>query len=197
MTGLTTGLPTILKPGDLVFNNGSKTLSTLLGSCVSIVLWHPKLRIGGMSHYLLPKRSSGSLGPLSGLYADEVMQLFRARVLDLGTLPEDYFVWAYGGANMFPNQYKTCTDQGQVPTSLCDECPSSRVSCHNCHAAFSLTQKHGFLIREAELGGNVCRTVTLNTEDGYIKVKRTDMTALNTESEKQLFDLLQKTGGAS
>lgn len=197
MTSFNNEFRTILKPGDLVFNNGSTMLSTLLGSCVSVVLWHPLLRIGGMCHFLLPKRNRDTIGPLSGLYADEAMLIFKHKIEQLGTRPQEYLVRLYGGANMFPDHYQTCTDSGQIPSSLCESCPSSRISCHNCHAAFSQSKKHGFLVKDAELGGNVCRTITLNTVDGTILIRATEMTDLNTKTEQQLLGFMAKTGKAS
>ncbi len=36
-----------LKAGEFHFGGGPTRISTLLGSCVSITLWHPRKRIGG------------------------------------------------------------------------------------------------------------------------------------------------------
>lgn len=44
----------VLKPGDFYFGGGATRISTLLGSCVSMTLWHPRRKIGGMCHYMLP-----------------------------------------------------------------------------------------------------------------------------------------------
>ena len=38
----------LLGAGDFYFGSGHTRVSTLLGSCVSITLWHPRRRIGGM-----------------------------------------------------------------------------------------------------------------------------------------------------
>ncbi len=44
----------VLRPGDFHFGGGHTRISTLLGSCVSITLWHPRRLIGGMCHYMMP-----------------------------------------------------------------------------------------------------------------------------------------------
>ena len=42
-----------LQPGELYFGDRYTRLRTLLGSCVSIVLWHREALLGGMCHYML------------------------------------------------------------------------------------------------------------------------------------------------
>ena len=51
-----------LQPGEYFWGGQNNRVKTLLGSCVAICIWHPKLKIGGMSHCLLPSRSHGGLG---------------------------------------------------------------------------------------------------------------------------------------
>ena len=43
-----------LLPGEHFTGDARHRISTLLGSCVSITLWHPQLQVGAMSHFLLP-----------------------------------------------------------------------------------------------------------------------------------------------
>ena len=61
-----------LQPGGFYFGGGRTRISTLLGSCISITLWHPARRIGGMCHFMLPTRGQ----------------------------PADYQVKVFGGGNM-------------------------------------------------------------------------------------------------
>lgn len=54
-----------------------RPISTLLGSCVAVCLYDPKLKIGGMNHFLLPSRTSSAHADtdviLNGDYAMEVL----------------------------------------------------------------------------------------------------------------------------
>lgn len=54
-----------------------RPIATLLGSCVAVCLFDPKLRIGGMNHFLLPSRTSSANDDtdiiLNGDYAMEVL----------------------------------------------------------------------------------------------------------------------------
>ena len=48
-----------LLPGDFYVTNEDEILDTVLGSCVSACIRNPRLGIGGMNHFMLP-RPSGS-----------------------------------------------------------------------------------------------------------------------------------------
>jgi len=57
------GQALMLMPGELHFGGEVQSLKTLLGSCVALTLWHPKRRIGGMCHFLLPSRQRPGVSP--------------------------------------------------------------------------------------------------------------------------------------
>ena len=69
-------LDVFLQPGDFHFGAGRTRISTLLGSCISITLWHPARLIGGMCHFMLPSRGLPAGVPLDGRYADEALAMF-------------------------------------------------------------------------------------------------------------------------
>lgn len=94
-----------LQTGDFHFCGGHTRIRTLLGSCVSITLWHPLRRIGGMCHFMLPERGSPAPGGiLDGRYASEAMVMFDLGMREAGTRPQDYQAKIFGGGNMFPDQ---------------------------------------------------------------------------------------------
>ena len=64
-----------LQPGEWYFGGRDTRIRTLLGSCIAITLWHPRLQVGGMCHFLLPSRSSlhPPATPLDGRYGDEAV----------------------------------------------------------------------------------------------------------------------------
>lgn len=95
----------VLEPGDFYFGGGETRISTLLGSCISITLWHPRKRIGGMCHYMLTERNAQNTRPagtsLDGRYASEAFALFLQHVEAAGTHPSEYQAKLFGGGNMF------------------------------------------------------------------------------------------------
>lgn len=53
------GFEVYLLPGEYFVGDARYRIRTVLGSCVSITLWHRRLRIGAMSHFLLSEREAG------------------------------------------------------------------------------------------------------------------------------------------
>ena len=93
--------PTIhvfLLPGEHWAGDARHRVTTLLGSCVSIALWEPRLRVGAMSHFLLPGRHDG--GP-SGRYGEDSLQLMLQALEGLGARPGDCQAKIFGGGAMF------------------------------------------------------------------------------------------------
>jgi chemotaxis protein CheD len=70
-----------LNPGEFHFGDGKTRISTLLGSCVSITLWHPRKRIGGMCHFMLTERRPSPDMPLDGRFGSEAFAMFLQHVL--------------------------------------------------------------------------------------------------------------------
>lgn len=93
-----------LNPGEFHFAGGHTRIRTLLGSCVSITLWHPQRHLGGMCHYILPERGVPASPAPDGRYAAEAMQLFDRAFTRHHTRASDYQAKIFGGGNMFPAQ---------------------------------------------------------------------------------------------
>jgi chemotaxis protein CheD len=51
-----------LHPGQIFVTTTPATVTTILGSCVSVCLWDPLLNIGGINHYLLPTGIAAGAG---------------------------------------------------------------------------------------------------------------------------------------
>lgn len=74
-------LEIFLQPGEFYFGDEKTRIRTLLGSCVAITMWHPKLNIGGMCHYMLPQnRRKETAHVLDGRYAVDAMQMFLREI---------------------------------------------------------------------------------------------------------------------
>ena len=103
-----------LMPGDFFVGDQRYRVRTLLGSCVSITLWHPSLRIGAMSHFLLPgssKRKSVREDDKPGMYGADAMQLMMAGMAKHGVPLVQCQGKIFGGGAMFPGNGKA-TDIG-------------------------------------------------------------------------------------
>lgn len=94
-----------LRPGELAVGTAGTRMRTLLGSCVSIVLWQERLRVGAMCHFLLAARGScGRREPLDARYGNEALSLMIAGLARYGVAPADCEAKIFGGGNMFPEK---------------------------------------------------------------------------------------------
>ncbi len=149
-----------LKPGDFCFGEGKLRITTLLGSCVSIVLWHPLLMHGGMCHFMMPTRNPNDAGTkLNGKYADEAMELFMLELDKRRTVPAQYTVHIYGGGNMFENASARGVNIGK----------------QNVDAAHSLLEAYGFTPAYDHIGNFGHRKIAFDVWDGAVRLEHVDM----------------------
>lgn len=80
-----------------------RLLRTILGSCVSVCLYDPVARVGGMNHYVYPPRGAANSRNMSNttFYADVCMEGLYEAVLQLGACHERLRAKAFGGGRMF------------------------------------------------------------------------------------------------
>jgi len=97
-----------LQPGEHFVGDESFRIRTLLGSCVSITLWSPRVRVGAMSHFLLPSRGTMVDGSgLDGRYGEEAMVMMLRELDALKVSPDECQGKIFGGGNMFPGQTRS------------------------------------------------------------------------------------------
>ncbi|EYC51868.1 chemotaxis protein CheD [Hylemonella gracilis str. Niagara R] len=88
-----------LLPGDFHVGDEHFHIRTLLGSCVSITLWHPRTRIGAMSHFMLSGRSGEKR--LNGRYGEDSLELLMAGLELKGVHAQECEAKVFGGGAMF------------------------------------------------------------------------------------------------
>jgi chemotaxis protein CheD len=93
-----------LQPGEYFVADAAYRIRTLLGSCVSITLWHPAMKIGAMSHFLLASSGRSAGAALDARYGDDVMLLMLQELRRANVPLTECKAKIFGGANMFPKQ---------------------------------------------------------------------------------------------
>lgn len=146
-----------LQPGEFYFSDRDTRIRTVLGSCVSITMWHPKLLIGGMCHYMLPIRHGHSVKRPDGRYADDAFALLLGEICKLGTTPDEYEIKLFGGGDMF--QYQSVAGQGHIGIK-------------NAEAGRNLMRQHGLRSKAEDLGGAGHRTVIFDIWSGHVWVRQ-------------------------
>lgn len=146
-----------LRPGEYFVGGAGWRMRTLLGSCVSIILWHPGRRVGAMSHFLLSTRGTSENDSPDGRYGDEALTLML-RDLERSHVPvQECEAKLFGGGNMFPRQLRK---------------PSSRqplnVGEANGQAARALLCARGIPVRSESLFGVGHRQVIFDVATGMV-----------------------------
>lgn len=145
-----------LQPGELYFGDRHTRIRTLLGSCVSLVCWHPKLLIGGMCHFMLPTRPQAPTAELDGRYGDEAIELMLREARIHGISPTEFRIQLFGGGNMFPAIGREKDNQ---------------VGRKNVDAARQLLLAHGLTCSGAHVEGFGHRNLIFDLWSGQIAIR--------------------------
>ncbi|MCS6983873.1 MAG: chemotaxis protein CheD [Leptospiraceae bacterium] len=142
-----------LQPGEFYWGSSDTRIKTLLGSCVALTVWHPRLLVGGMSHSLLPTRGKEtSTDELSARYLDEAFELFLKEIRKIPANPADFQVKLFGGGDMFRHITKSGLNIGEK----------------NIQMAHKLIAQHGFQLVAEHVGGSGHRNIIFDLWSGDV-----------------------------
>lgn len=150
-----------LQPGELHFEQQCSELvmQTLLGSCVAMTFWHPRAKIGGMCHYLLPERQQFCQNDHhpQGYYGSDVMAYFLQRIATTGYKPSAFQVKLFGGGHVI-----RLNDRLNPELNVAD-----------ANVRFGRTQLigAGFTIKAEDVGGRRYRKVHFELTNGNVWVQ--------------------------
>jgi len=159
-----------LQPGKFFVAQGSCRIRTLLGSCVAITLWHPRKRIGAMSHFLLGSRGQRPVIELDGRYGDEAMLLMLGELARLDVKPMHCEAKLFGGGNMFPQPSRV-----HSPT----------VGENNGECAHRLLCAHGIQIVSENLFGEGHRQIIFDVARGDVWARQIKPTEIGESNIKE------------
>jgi chemotaxis protein CheD len=143
-----------LMPGEYFVGDAQYRVRTLLGSCVSITLWHPGMRIGAMSHFLLPghgRRQRDRPSDKPGMYGADAMQLLVDGLTQLGVPLAQCQAKIFGGGAMFPRSAKV-----------------RDIGMQNGDYARSMLQQHGIHVVSESLFGEGHRHLIFTIRSGEV-----------------------------
>lgn len=87
-----------VEAGQLTVSTEPHRLRTVLGSCVSVCLYDPELRHGGMNHFMLPNAPAPEERSLR--YGDRALTALVERLERLGSQRRQLCASVYGGARV-------------------------------------------------------------------------------------------------
>jgi chemotaxis protein CheD len=146
-----------LLPGDFYVTCQDEVLDTVLGSCVSACIRHPRLRIGGMNHFMLPTANgspddSWEKGPgRATRYGSASMEQLINRLLMAGGTRTELEVKIFGG--------------GRVLASLTD------IGAHNVKFVRDYLRREGMQAAAQDVGDSMARHVQYFPLTGRVRVR--------------------------
>jgi chemotaxis protein CheD len=139
-----------LYPGQIVTSAQPLMVSTILGSCVSICLWDPAAKVGGINHYLLPNNPLNGQSDLR--YGNTATERLIETLLGLGVKKQRIVAKVVGGASIL--------------TSFSDTRKS--IGDQNVDVARTLLAKHGINVSGEQTGGTRGRKLLFHTGNGCV-----------------------------
>lgn len=126
-------------PGEhYVSTAGQEMVVTVLGSCVSACIWDPRLRIGGMNHFMLPDSGSDVPVDKSMRYGNFAMEELINDVLRRGARRDALEIKVFGGGNVL----QSMSGGGTVP-----------IGDRNSSFVRRYLEEEGLAIAAEDLGG--------------------------------------------
>lgn len=140
-----------IKPGEVYVTGEEEVIVTVLGSCIAACIHDPRLKIGGMNHFMLP--SSSRADDFSALrYGNYAMEHLLNGVLRQGGSRDRLEVKLFGGGAVLEN----ITDIGRS----------------NIEFVESYVKTEKLRVLSEDVGGNQPRKVVFFPTTGRALVKR-------------------------
>ncbi len=126
-----------------------------LGSCVALMLYDPILKVGGMSHFMLPNsKTMRSKKPEA--FADTALVLLEEKLRALGADLSHFQAKLVGGASMF--------------TQIIPD-PNQTMGARNIKSAQHLLSEQKIPIIAEDVGGSFGRSVFFHLETGDVRIR--------------------------
>ena len=154
MTSCTTTQPSLKQNvgmGQIAVAKAPGSLSSVLGSCVGLVLYHPRLKTGALAHIVLP--TACGRGALPGKFADTALPHMLAELSRIGVPRQGLIAKIAGGACMFG-----------VSGPL-------QIGDNNIEAVQNILAQESIPIVARDVGGQKGRRVTLDCSSGSLLVE--------------------------
>lgn len=139
--------------GEMVLSSSPDThlVAYGLGSCIALAVWDPRVKVGGLAHFMLPSGPANNRSPVK--FIDPGLDTFLHALEARGAVLNCSMLKAAGAAAML-------TVGGGLA-----------IGKRNAEAVQAGLSSWGLSLTATALGGNVGRTVQLEVADGRFLIK--------------------------
>jgi chemotaxis protein CheD len=146
-----------LQPGEVQFARSPAILKTVLGSCVGVTFWSPRLAIGALCHGVLPECPQGVQGAEGYRYVDFAIRDLTRQFEKAGVLRIELQVKVFGGGDVLP----VSITPTRKPT----------VGHQNWQTALQVLHDEGLSIAVSDIGGTTGRAIHFHTGTGEVLLR--------------------------
>lgn len=148
-------LPTLfLLPGEIFVSEQPTVVTTILGSCVALTIFHPTSRMGGICHARLPSCQANDCDNQCSHYASCSLESLLQRFAALGGAMADLEIKLFGGARLIPCARENGTSVGEK----------------NILAAENALKGHRLQLVARDTGGRQGRKIVFDSGTGKVRV---------------------------
>ena len=134
-----------------IARNPDNLIARGIGSCVIVTLYDPKLKIGALSHSVLPQHDTQEENN-PARFVDTAIEDILYKMTSLGCTRKNIEAKIIGGANMFPGV-------------------ESSIGKDNVLSAKEKLKNEGIKIAGEVTGGTVGRSIEFSAKNGLVTVK--------------------------
>jgi chemotaxis protein CheD len=146
----------VVRVGELMVTDAPAVLAAIaLGSCVAIMLYDDRSRIGGLAHVLLPTQGMSRIKGEPGRFAQTAVPVLVERMIARGARAPAITARIVGGASMFVS----LTPPGTI-----------QMGERNVVAAREALHRGGIRLTGEAVGGDFGRTVEFDLASGRVDV---------------------------
>ena len=151
-----------LKPGEMHIADRPGSVTTVLGSCISVTMYNPRLKMGAICHGMMPRwverRDGRGKSDERFKYVDYSIRYMVEAFRSFGIGPREIEAKLFGGADMF--------------SSGGDEIRYLSVGKQNIMKALEVMGEEGLTVKKRDIGGTQGRKLHFYLHTGAVFLKR-------------------------
>jgi chemotaxis protein CheD len=141
-----------LYPAALYASKTPTQVNTILGSCVSVCLWDPIMKVGGINHFMLPFWNGQGLA--SPKYGNIAIERLLDKMKSMGCNPNNLKAKVFGGGEVIETKLK-----------------QFHIGDRNIQVAFEMLEELKIPVISSSVGGKLGRKIQFNSETGEVRHK--------------------------
>ena len=166
-----------IHPGEYFSSFDDLYIATILGSCISIALFDPQIKLGGLNHFMLPTTWRENISPEEqGRFGNYAVELLLNDLYSKGAKKKNLKAKIFGGGNVL--------DTGTSSSNM--------TGINNINFAVTFLETERIPIVANDTGGIFPRKIYFHPQTAKVYLKRIQKTGMSLEQIKQQEEAYQE-----